>query len=58
MIDRLIQNRNERGDGFAKLIRTPMGTKLTKHAEGTTKALNGRGIPARMIKEAGDQGVD
>lgn len=60
IIGNLVQKRNERRDGFAKSIRTAMDTKVGSDAEEAIKALSGRGIPLKMIKDAveavGDEG--
>lgn len=51
IIERLVQKRNDRRDAFVKSIRTAMDTQLGD-ADETLKALSGRGIPAKLIKDA------
>ncbi len=52
IIDRLVIKRDERRDAFAKSVHRAMETSLGSDMEETTKALTGRGIPFRTIKEA------
>jgi hypothetical protein len=52
IIERLVMKRDERRDGFAMSIRRAMDTTLGSDAEETAKALAGRSIPSKMVKEA------
>src|SRR5690606_23788093 len=52
IIERLVMKRDERRDGFAKSIRKAMDTTLGSDADETAKALAGRNIPSKMVKEA------
>lgn len=51
IIERLVQQRDLRRDAFVKSVRTAMETRIGD-AEETLKALSGRGLPAKLLKDA------
>lgn len=52
LIEQLATKRDERRDGFAKVIRKAMSERLGSDAEEATKQLTKQGIPQQVIKEA------
>jgi len=51
-IEMLVQRRDERKDGFAKVIEKAMATKLGEDAEEVQKVLSREGIPRNLAKKA------
>lgn len=60
IIERLVARRDERRDGFAKVLEKAMQTKLGNDAESTVREMLKHGLPAGLakeaVKEAGRQG--
>lgn len=52
MVETLVEKRDKRRDGFAKVIRSAMQTTLAENAEETEKVLAQNGIPRKLAKEA------
>lgn len=52
IIERLVARRDERRDGFVKVMRKAMTEKLGHDADEVTKRLNQEGIPRTLIKDA------
>ena len=51
-IEMLVQKRDERKDGFAKVIQKAMATKLGEDAEEVQKVLAREGVPRNLAKKA------
>jgi hypothetical protein len=57
-IESLVQKRDQRRDGFVKVIQRAMETTLGSDAEEVQKALGQNGIPRTLAKEAIDIAVE
>lgn len=52
LIEQLVQQRNERRDGFVRVIRKAMSETLGVDADQATKSLLEQGIPRHLVREA------
>ncbi len=52
LIDRLLARRDERRDGFARIVERAMRQRLGGHVEEAMKTLRGQGLPPKLVGEA------